>query len=933
MTAILIIDDDAPTLLAMREVVSRGIPNASIETAPSAHTALKRIEAVDYDLIVSDIRMPGMDGLELLNQIRKIRPYSPVILTTSYDEPEYATKALRLGAHDLLRKPLDVGQFIASALRGIEKRSIQKRRDSERSEATRAAREIEEQYRLVAQTTSDALFTIDEHSTITFASPSVEKTFGYTSEELIGKKLTIVIPTTYRDAHIAGLKRYVETGKRNINWAGVQLPGLHKDGHEIALEISFGEFTKAGIRYFTGLARNVTERKIADQALRESEGRHRFLSELAIATQPLTDPSDVMAVTARLLAEHLGVDRCAYAEVEDENVFVISGDYTKGVPSIVGRWPVAAFGTECTRLMLANEPYIVNDVDKDTRIGANDLAAYRATTIQAVICVPLHKAAKFTAAMAVHQKKARAWALEEVKLVQTVVGHCWEALERARVTRTLRESEAQFRQLADCMPQIVWTARPDGYVDYYNERWYEFTGATRDAGGDESWGPILHPEDVQLCMDVWYTSVKSGKPYEIEYRFKDQKTGEYRWFMGRALPIRDDQDRIIRWIGTCTDIDESKKSEQALKDGDRRKNEFLATLAHELRNPLAPIRNAIQILNRIGSPDPAAQAARDIVDRQVKQMVRLIDDLLDVSRITRGKLELRRERVALAPVVELALESSRPHIEASGHLLSVSLPPQEIFLNADPVRLSQVFSNLLINSAKYTENGGHIWLTAQRDGSDLVVKIKDNGIGISPQHIPKLFEMFSQVSSTTDRSQGGLGIGLALVRGLVEMHDGSITARSEGRGKGSEFSVRLPALTDSLVMPSQGDRVVEAPKTMPSRRILVVDDNRDSAETLAMLLQLAGNDVEQANDGPQAIQKVERFRPDVVLLDIGMPQMDGYTVCRRLREQPFGANITIIAQTGWGAEVDRKQTKEAGFDAHMVKPIDPDTLIKMLSEL
>ena len=367
-----------------------------------------------------------------------------------------------------------------------------------------------------------------------------------------------------------------------------------------------------------------------------------------------------------------------------------------------------------------------------------------------------------------------------------------------------------------------------------------------------------------------------------------------------------------------------------LQEQDRRKDEFLATLAHELRNPLAPIRNALTILKHAQDKPEVLGRAREMMERQVAHMVRLIDDLLDVSRISRGKLELRRGHVELATVIHQAVETCRPAFEGAGHEVTVTLPPEPMYLNADSFRLSQVFGNLLSNASKFMERGGCIWLTAERQGSDAVVSVKDTGIGIPPDKLESIFEMFSQVDKTLERSQSGLGIGLTLAKCLVELHDGSIEARSAGPGKGSELVVRLPAVIEKP-QPQPSEEPVEEPAATNRRRILVVDDNQDSAESLATLLTLKGNDTHMASNGQEAVEAAARLRPDVILLDIGMPNMNGYEACRRIRELPGGDDVVIIALTGWGQDEDRRRSSEAGFNEHLVKPLDPAILVKLLA--
>jgi PAS domain S-box-containing protein len=396
------------------------------------------------------------------------------------------------------------------------------------------------------------------------------------------------------------------------------------------------------------------------------------------------------------------------------------------------------------------------------------------------------------------------------------------------------------------------------------------------------------------------------------------------------VPERDQQ-LLDLYARHAADLIERLHFEQALKDADRRKDEFLATLAHELRNPLAAIRGAAQVLEKKDWPDPDLTWGREVIERQAGQMARLLDDLLDVSRITRGKLELRKGRVALAEVVDGAVETSRPLIEGGGHELEVALPDEPVYLDADPVRLAQVFSNLLNNAAKYTEPGGRIRLAAERQDGEVAVTVQDTGIGLATEMMPRLFEMFSQATPARERSQGGLGIGLSLVKGLVEMHGGTIEARSDGPGRGSAFTVRLP-IADAPPSPDRRPAGAEDSCALGCK-IVVADDNCDAVASLARLLEILGNEVHTAGDGQEAVEVAGAFRPDVVLLDIGMPRLNGYQAARLIREQPWGRDMVLVALTGWGQEEDKRQSREAGFDAHMTKPIDLQVLKEFLASI
>jgi len=397
-----------------------------------------------------------------------------------------------------------------------------------------------------------------------------------------------------------------------------------------------------------------------------------------------------------------------------------------------------------------------------------------------------------------------------------------------------------------------------------------------------------------------------------------------------GAPILDRSGGTIGVVLVFRDASRERAAEHALLEADRRKDEFLATLAHELRNPLAPIRQAARVARAPAATESQVRWAHEVIERQVHNMARLLDDLLDVSRITRGMMEIRKELIELQAVMDAAIEIARPAIEARNHALSVECQLRTK-VYADPLRLAQVIANLLTNAAKYTEPHGQIRLTAQCDGGELILRVSDTGIGIAAEMLPRIFEMFVQVKSVLDKSEGGLGIGLALARGLTELHGGSLEAQSAGLGSGSTFTLKLPLPQTATALPSDGasDAVVQRG---PARRLLLADDNVDSAESLAMLLRLQGHEVEVVHDGVEAWRRLQELRPHFALLDIGMPKINGYEVARRTRAEPWGTSIKLIALTGWGQERDRREAIEAGFDQHLVKPVDTEVLLKRLSE-
>jgi PAS domain S-box-containing protein len=534
--------------------------------------------------------------------------------------------------------------------------------------------------------------------------------------------------------------------------------------------------------------------------------------------------------------------------------------------------------------------------------------------------------------------------LERFSKIQVVeernVGRVWsfrDITQRIRVEEELRQQREWFEVTLSSIADAVITTDTEGNVTFLNPMAEMMTGwKTAEASGQ--------PLDKIFNIINEDTRKPAKSPVEIVLRdgivvglanhtALIGKDGTERSVEDSAAPIRDATGRISGAVMVFHDVTQRRRAEKALKEADQRKDQFLAMLAHELRNPLVPIRNGLQILNLAGNNPAMAENARSIMDQALNQMVRLVDDLLDVSRITTGKLKLRKERVELATVVQSAVDTSRPLIEEQGHKLTITLPAASIVLDADPTRLAQVFSNLLNNAAKYSEQGGHITLSAEPKADEVVVRVTDRGIGIPADHLPRIFQLFAQVETASDRSQGGLGIGLSLVKGLVEMHGGKIEAYSEGPGHGSEFVARLPMISTPLSeshVPKDDD---ESASPAAKYRILIVDDNRLSSESTATALGLMGHELATARDGIEGIERAQAFRPDVILLDIGLPEVNGFETARRIREQPWGKNIFLIAVTGYGQEEDRRRSLEAGFNYHLVKPLSFAELKHKLSEL
>jgi PAS domain S-box-containing protein len=784
----------------------------------------------------------------------------------------------------------------------------------------RIAHELARRLAEIVENSDDAIISQDLNGTITSWNRAAERLYGYEAAEVLGQPIRVIVPARLQHEEEEVIRR-VRNGERVPPF---DTQRRHKGGSlvDVALTVSPVRDHDGVIVGASKMARDISARK-------RMEAKDAFLVALDDRVRPLTNAEEITFTAAKALGQHLAVNRCAYATVEDdEDTFVLTGNFNDGVQSIVGRYTFAQFGAECLRLMRAGEPYIVTDSYTDPRISETDRASYAMTAIRGVICVPILKAGRFVAAMAVHTAAPRHWQPDEVELVQRVANRCWESIERAKVTQSLKESEHLFRALANSIPNLTWMARPDGWIYWYNDQWYDYTGTTPEQMLGCGWEDVHDPACLPDVTREWQQSIATGTPFEMVFPLRGAD-GQFRRFLTRVNPVRDSRGEVVHWFGTNTDVEAERRAteandslREAAETANRAKDEFLAMLGHELRNPLSPILTALQLMRLRGSDE--SERERTIIERQVSHLTRLVDDLLDVSRIARGKVELKRETVEMAEVVATALEMTSPLLEQRTHSISVKLPRRGLAVEGDPTRLSQVVSNLITNAAKYTPSGGSITISGEAVQGEVILRVRDTGVGIAPEAMPRIFDLFVQGAQAIDRSQGGLGLGLAIVRNLVERHGGTVAAHSDGAGMGAEFTIRLPRVTTTASVQPQDTNVAahQGPAANGGRRILVVDDNEDSALMLSEVLKAKGYQTRTAHDAAAALLAAAEFCPELAFLDIGLPVMDGYELASRLREIPSLQGIRLIALTGYGQESDRQRTAAAGFERHLVKPVD-----------
>lgn len=795
--------------------------------------------------------------------------------------------------------------------------------------AIQSLRDENRRLRRTLESIADGLLSLDRDWRYSYFSDAGARLLGMRPEQLIGHSVWELFPKAAGTRFHDGFHRAVET-RQPVHFEEYYAEPLHK-----WIECHCYPSDDGLTVYF----RDVTDRK---RATLNSE----FLNRLDPVLIGRRDPDAMLRHTLTALRAHVGADMVALCDMSPDGQSAQVHRLRAGEEQIdLLTVSLADFLAPDTQAALARGcELVVADICVDPRTQPRCATYYEVGVLSCAV-VPLTDGTELKALLAIGGAGQRDWRADEVQVLRGVAARLFPAVARARAERALREGTTLLHAISDGSPDVIFAKDLAGRMRFANPATLALIGKSMDQVIGRTDAEFLDDKEAaRRVMDTDRQVMQSGTAIDVE-EIVPLPDGTERVWLSHKAPYVDAEGRVSGLLGLSRDITDHKQAEASLRaanqrlvDADRRKNEFIAVLSHELRNPIAPIRFAVPLL-RGETLGAIASEAVDVVERQTAQLARLIDDLLDVARITRGMVELRREHMTLASAVSAALETAAPTIEAAGLGLDVELDADPVWLHADATRVSQILTNLLDNAAKYTSRNGRVTVRAGREaapdgGDQAVVRVRDSGIGIPPEELPTIFDMFRQVNRNDAGSvQGGLGIGLGLVRQLVEMHGGSIEALSDGLGLGAEFVVRLP----TVAPPAAGGDVAPAPGVAGggtrALRVLVVDDNADLVEMLSYLIAGFGHDVSTAEDGASAVTTAVAFRPDVVLLDVGLPVMTGFDVARALRRHRDTSAAYLVAMTGWGQPEDRERTREAGFDHHLTKPAGPDVLEALLARI
>jgi len=784
--------------------------------------------------------------------------------------------------------------------------------------------EVRDRFESVVDHVIDGIITVDDAGLIESVNPAAELIFGYPAPEMIGQHIDLLVPESFSEQYGGGS-------------SGREAVGRRKDGAVFAMDVAFSRFLRGGREYYTGIIRDVSERKKLELEQQEANERLRSVVD-HVADGIVTIDERGLIASFNQSAERIfgyssvdiighNISRLMPEPYRSQHNSFLANYLHTGVAKVVGvsremvaqRKDGSVFPVDLavSEFRLQGKRFftgIVRDITERKRAAERTQFLLDATALLAsVVDSPslLHRVAKLPVPVFAD------WCIVDLcgpdgRVLKSTVAH--SDTEKRTILRRLKKRLPHSFHAGSLVSEVLRQGKPQ---------------LVADAANPFAYAEPRTPEDRELLLRLDPQSLICV-PLATHHR----TFGAITFVLSGSSRKYDSADVSVAvdFAQRASIAVENARLYEEAKEADRRKDEFLATLAHELRNPLAPIRNALEIVRTVGVNGEISSKAVAAIERQVNHMVRLVDDLLDLSRLMRGKIQLRPERLLLRDVIDRAIETARPLIDTHAHELVIDVPKSPICLYADPVRLDQIVSNLLNNAAKYTERGGVIRLAAKTRDRDVVIKVRDTGIGIDPKLLPHLFDLFRQAESTLDRSHGGLGIGLTLVRSLVDMHGGKVEAHSDGPGTGAEFVVRLPIL-DEETPTSASTTMIPERESPTTFRILVVDDNVDAADMLATLLELDGHQVHVVHDGRAALAAAHKERPDVILLDIGLPKLNGYEVAKRLRSYPAFQRTFVIAITGFGQERDCRLSLDAGCDAHLTKPVAPQELKAYLRDL
>lgn len=909
---VLIVEDSEADLRTLLQVLEQSDYDASWTQAKTAAQLKAALEGQPWDLILSNYLVPKFGALPALAVLKDKGLDIPLIVVSESVGEEAAVAALKAGAQDFILKA-SKDRLISAIEEGIQAAQI--RQQQRQDEA--ALRQSEAHFRQMAETIQDVFWITDfREPQILYVSPAYEEIWGRSRAEVY-QDYTLWVQTIHPDDREKALA--VASTCQQQDFVLNEYRIVRPDGsirwirdRGFAVRDSRGEVVQV-----MGVAQDITEAKKTEETLQESEARLRFVLsssqigewDLDLTTQPHT----------------------AHRSLKHDQIF--------GYESPLPEWTYEIF---------------LNHVHPQDRLAVDQkfqhtLATYTNWDFECRIIHPDQQVRWIWGTGSVYTDSNGT----PIRLLGIVI----DISDRKQTELALEQSELNFRTLADTVPQLFWTTQPDGYHDYFNRRWYEYTGMTLEQTQGWGWSHLLHPDDKQRCLELWNHCLRTGEEYNIEYRFQRASDHQYRWFLGQAIPLRSEDGQIIRWFGSCTEIHDQKQleierfqlleSEQAARTeaeaANRLKDEFLAVVSHELRSPLNAMLGWVQLLRQGKLNQTKTDQALQTIERNARTQKQLIEDILDVSRIITGKMRLNVYPVDLSTVITAAVETIRLAAEAKQIRLNLVLDSGAGLVAGDANRLQQVVWNLLSNAIKFTPKRGQVQVRLERVTSHLEIIVSDSGQGIPAELLPYVFDRFRQADSSSTRSYSGLGLGLAISRHLVELHGGSIVVDSPGEGEGTTFTVRLPLRAvrqqhqdQTQVNPTIETEVLfDCPIQLDGLQILVVDDQADACELLTTILEACGSKVITASSAQEALIQIKQCQPDILISDIGMPIEDGYMLLRQVRalEPNQGSQIPAVALTAYARSEDRRQALLAGFQSYLTKPVEPGELVAVIASL